>query len=101
MTSFGYTNSNGRLATKLVGNTNLIVDSMANGGLFLAVGDRAAHSLNSANGHKYSEQCHTVATGRNLPQIIQTGSISAARQNRPPLQILLTYSFRRIINTLS
>lgn len=28
-----------------------------------AVGDRAAHSLNSANGHKSSEQSHTVAAG--------------------------------------
>lgn len=52
---------------------------MADGGLCLSVGDCAAHSLKSANGHKSSE--HTVATGRNrifvfcfcrLLQIIQT-----------------------------
>lgn len=62
MELFGYINSNGRLYNQTGWKYKL--NSGFNGKRW-AVGDRAAHSLNSANGHKSSEQSHTVAAGRN------------------------------------
>lgn len=60
MELFGYANSNGRLYNQTGWKYKL--NSGFNGKRW-AVGDRAAHTLNSANGHKSSKQSHSVAAG--------------------------------------